>query len=244
MDDVSAAKNLIPLLDLTSLNDTDTTDSISAFCRKAETPYGHVASICVYPKFVPLVLRELNGSSKITTVINFPSGSSDLNLVSNEINRALNAGADEIDVVFPYKEFLKGKTEYCAAFLEKVRSLCPQNNTLKIILETGEYPSSRQIRQAAQLCIDAGADFIKTSTGKTKTSATPEAANTILETIKASKKDVGFKASGGIRTIDDAKKHLVLANAIMGPDWVTPAHFRIGASSLLTNLLETINKGY
>lgn len=244
MDDVSAAKNLIPLLDLTSLNDTDTTDSITAFCHKAETSYGHVASICVYPKFVPLVLRELNGISKITTVINFPSGNGDLNLVSNEINRALNAGADEIDVVFPYKEFLRGNIEYSLSFLEKARSLCPKNNTLKIILETGEYPSSRQIRQAAQLCIDTGADFIKTSTGKTKVSATPEAANAILETIKASKKNVGFKASGGIRTIEDAKPYLVLANAIMGPDWAVPANFRIGASSLLNNLLETIAKGY
>lgn len=244
MDDVSAAKNLIPLLDLTSLNDTDTTDSITAFCHKAETPFGHVASICVYPKFVPLVLRELNGVSKITTVINFPSGNGDLNLVSNEINRALNAGADEIDVVFPYKEFLRGNIEYCVSFLEKVRSLCPKNNTLKIILESGEYPSSRQIRQAAQLCIDSGADFIKTSTGKTKVSATPEAANAILETIKASKKNIGFKASGGIRTIENAKPYLVLANAIMGPDWAVPANFRIGASSLLNNLLETIAKGY
>ncbi len=244
MDDVSAAKNLIPLLDLTSLNDTDTTDSITAFCRKAQTPFGHVASVCIYPKFVPLVLRELNGAVKITTVINFPSGNNDINLVSNEIKRALNAGADEIDVVFPYREFLKENIKDCAAFLETVRNLCPQNNTLKIILETGEYPSSRQISQATQLCIEYGVDFIKTSTGKTKISATPEAANVILETIKASQKEIGFKASGGIRTIEEAKKYLILANAIMGPDWVTPEHFRIGASSLLNNLIETINKGY
>lgn len=244
MDDVSAAKILIPLLDLTSLNDSDTNESIINFCKKASTPFGHVASVCIYPKFVPLVLRELEGKTKITTVINFPTGKADSQTACKEMIRALNAGADEIDVVFPYQRFLKGEIALCQEFLQNIRENCPQNSTLKIIIESGELSTTRLIQAATQLCIDCGADFVKTSTGKSKTSATPEAANAILETIKASKQEVGFKASGGIKTLEDAKKYLVLATSIMGPDWVTPKHFRIGASSLLNSLFETIKKGY
>ena len=115
---------------------------------------------------------------------------------------------------------------------------------LKIIIESGELKSTNLIKKATQMCIDAGADFVKTSTGKTKVSATPEAANAILEVIKASGKDIGFKASGGIKTTDDAKKYLVLASVILGNHWVKQKHFRIGASSVLNDLLKTIEQGF
>ena len=131
----------------------------------------------------------------------------------------------------------------CENFVTAARELC-EGKTLKIILETGEIQNSLKIAQASQICIDAGADFIKTSTGKTKVSVTPEAANAILETIASNKNNVGFKASGGIRTIDDAKKYLVLAAEIMGQKWITPSNMRIGASSLLNNLIATIKRGY
>ena len=116
--------------------------------------------------------------------------------------------------------------------------------TTKIILETGELAKASRIAEATRLCLNKGVGFIKTSTGKTPVSATPEAANIILETIAASRRKAGFKASGGIRTIDEAKKYLTLAQTVMGSGWISPEHLRIGASSLLDNLLQTIKQGY
>ena len=114
---------------------------------------------------------------------------------------------------------MDGDIQTCIDFVALARKNCGKNRPLKIILETGELKTTRNIKQAAQLCIEGGADFIKTSTGKTPVSATPEAANVILETVASGRRNVGFKASGGIKTIDDAKKYLVLANAIMGWKW-------------------------
>lgn len=244
MDDVTAAKILVSCLDLTSLNESDNDETITALCQRASTPAGSVAAVCVYPKFVPLALQSLSGNVKIATVVNFPSGGADLAKLETEINKALKAGADEIDCVFPYRRFINGDVDNCRRYLEHARQLCGTEHALKIILETGELQTTTRIKTAAQFCIEAGADFIKTSTGKTKISATPEAANAILEVIRASKQEVGFKASGGIKTIDEAKKYLVLANSIMGPDWVNSRHFRIGASSLLTDLLATLKQGF
>ncbi len=244
MDDVIAAHTLIRLLDLTALNDGDTEYTIEDLCLKARSPYGSVAAVCVWPRFVNLAKRLLLKSDiKVATVVNFPKGENNLNSLKKEIYQALEAGANEIDAVFPYHEFLKKNYKACETFVSSARELC-EGRTLKIILETGEIQNALKIAAASKICIDGGADFIKTSTGKTKVSATPEAANVILETIAASKHNVGFKASGGIRTIDDAKKYLVLATEIMGYKWVTPANMRIGASSLLNNLITTIQRGY
>ena len=118
------------------------------------------------------------------------------------------------------------------------------SQTLKIILETGEIKSAALIAAATKFCVSHGANFIKTSTGKTETSATPEAANAILEAIASGRRNAGFKASGGIKTLEEAKKYLILANAIMGYKWISPKNFRIGASSLLNNLIEIIERGY
>lgn len=243
MDDLAAAKILIRSLDLTSLNESDTADSIENLCTRAVTPFGNAAAICIYPKFIPLALDKMSSGIRIATVVNFPEGNLNFNKLEKEIKRALASGADEIDAVFPYHDFLAGRLDECRTFLAFTRELCA-NHPLKIILETGELGSISKIKEAARLAIEGGADFVKTSTGKSKISATPEAANAILETLKASGREVGFKASGGIKTLDDAKKYLVLAASIMGPGWITPHHFRIGASSLLRSLLETIKKGY
>lgn len=244
MDDVIAAHTLIHLLDLTTLNDDDSEYTIEDLCEKARTPYGNVAAVCVWPKFVSLAKKLLHKSDiKVATVVNFPQGENNPAKLKKEIYQALDAGANEIDAVFPYHEFLNKNYAACENFVTSARELC-EGKTLKIILETGEIQNALKIAKASQICIDAGADFIKTSTGKSKISATPEAANAILETIKANKNNVGFKASGGIRTIDDAKKYLVLAAKIMGPKWITPANMRIGASSLLNNLITTIKRGY
>lgn len=243
MTDTEAAKILIRLLDLTSLNHDDTKETIKDLCRRAVTPYGATAAVCIYPEFIAAALHELKDNIKIATVVNFPDGSTDLKRLEKEVRQAIKLGADEIDAVLPYRELLSGNENFCISFLNKARELCG-DKTLKIIIESGELKSTVTIKKAARLAIESGADFVKTSTGKTPISATPEAANAILEEIKASGKDVGFKASGGIKTLEDAKKYLSLAVSIMGPDWINAKHFRIGASSVLNNLLEHLNKGY
>lgn len=243
MRDIIAAKHLIHCLDLTSLNQDDTKEVIATLCNRAITPYGNTAAICIYPEFIPAALQELKSNLKIATVVNFPDGSADFKRLEKEIKQAIKLGADEIDAVLPYQEFLNGNETLCQEFLQKARELCA-DKTLKIIIESGELKSTSNIKKATQMCIDAGADMVKTSTGKTKVSATPEAANAMLEVIKASGKKVGFKASGGIKTLEEAKKYLSLAVVIMGPDWPTPKNFRIGASSLLTDLQDRIKKGF
>ena len=243
MDDVSAAKQIISSLDLTSLNNSDTEEKIKELCLKATTPYGNVPAVCIYPQFIPFAKTILPSSIKIATVINFPSGLADLALLEKEINAAISLGADELDVVLPYKSLLAEDVDFCNQYLQLARSLCAKK-TLKIIIESGELKTIDKIKEASSLCISANVDFIKTSTGKTEISATPEAANAILETISLSNKKIGFKASGGIKTLTDAKKYLSLAQSIMGSNWINSSHFRIGASSVLTNLIETIDRGY
>ena len=151
--------------------------------------------------------------------------------------------SSDLDAVFPYKELLQGNILNSEKFGENAREFC-EGKTLKIILENGELKTTNKIIDASKISIDNGADFIKTSTGKTEISATPEAANAILETIKSYNINVGFKASGGIKTLEDAKKYLLLSHAILGPRWANAQNFRIGASSLLDDLIETIKRGY
>lgn len=243
MDNIRAAEILIKSLDLTSLNHDDTPETITDLCQRAATKYGNAAAVCIYPEYIPVALAEAPKGVKIATVVNFPEGGNNIKAVEKEINKAIKLGADEIDAVLPYKDLLAGNVALCQDFLKMCRQ-ATADKTLKIIIESGELKSTSMIKKAAQLCIDAKADFVKTSTGKTKISATPEAANAILEVIRANGGNVGFKASGGIKTTEDAKKYLTLANAILDPAWVTPARFRIGASSVLNDLLKTLEQGY
>ncbi len=243
MDNLTSAKILLSLLDLTSLNDNDNNDTITDFCRLTDTPYGFPAAICVYSQFIPVVKPLIDDKIKVATVINFPKGENDLAVLEREISSAIKLGTDELDVVMPYRELLKGQHENCMNYLTTARKLSGKK-TLKIIIESGELGNINNIKQAAAMCIEAKADFIKTSTGKTPHSASPQAANAILEVIKNHKADVGFKASGGIKTFFDAKNYLTLAQSIMGTSWVSPKHLRIGASSLLKDLIKTIEQGY
>ena len=238
------ATTALSLLDLTSLSHSDTKETIKALCDKSHSEYGNAASVCIYPEYIVYAKDFLKDTNvRITTVVNFPEGQTNLKRTISEIERATSAGADEIDAVFPYREFLAGNFQPCADFLKTCHDLC-SNKVLKIILETGEYPNSTKIREATLMALMSGADFIKTSTGKTKLSATYEAANIILETIREGKYHAGFKASGGIKTTMDAKQYLILAQTILGIQWVDVSTFRIGASSLLDDLLNTIEKGY
>ncbi len=243
MDDVSAAKILISSIDLTSLNLNDTDETIRQLCQNAFTPYGSTASVCIYPQFIPYAKNILPSDFPVATVINFPSGIADIHLLEKETEIAIKLGADELDIVFPYRTFLNNDIEFCQKYLNKARSVCG-NKTMKIIIETGELKNIPAIKKASELCIESQTDFIKTSTGKTSVSATPEAANAILETISQSGKKVGFKASGGIRTFTEAKKYLSLFQSIIGPKDANQSRFRIGASSVLADIINTIKQGY
>jgi deoxyribose-phosphate aldolase len=230
-------------VDLTSLNDTDTEVSLPALFEKAQNALGHVASVCVLPRFVGLAKAEFAGTPvRVGTVANFPAGTTALESVLIEINAALSAGADEIDVVFPYARYLAGEQTVAHDFVEACKAACGEQATLKVILETGALGATAVIEEASAAVIDAGADFIKTSTGKIAAGATPAAAiamlNVIQQTLAQNGKQVGFKASGGIREVQEAAHYLVLADERLGRAHVTPATFRIGASLLVDRLLQ------
>lgn len=230
--------DLIPLIDLTSLNADDNEASIIMLCQKAQTPLGEVASVCIYPQFVTLTVELLKKTSiKIDTVVNFPSGDSTLFDTLHQIETALSEGANEIDMVFPYRTYIEGEKNKALEFVVKAKALCKHPIVLKVIIETGELSSPILIKKITEDVIQAGADFIKTSTGKTKQGATLEAAEIILMTLKEqANTHVGLKISGGIRTVEHSLSYIQLASDIMGNHWVRPSVFRIGASQLLDEI--------
>ncbi len=239
--DPALAQRTAGLIDLTSLNDDDNESHIAAFCAKAHTPFGHVAAVCVYPQFVRLVAAEFaNSPIKTATVVNFPSGDESLETTLVEIGRAIQDGAQEIDVVFPYTRYMAGEHQYAHQFVAACKAACGTDALLKVILETGALIEPGIIAEAAYESLTAGADFIKTSTGKMAGGATPEAAVVMLLVIKhvtsQLKRRLGIKLSGGIKELAQAAQYLELADHIMGRDWVTPATFRIGASQLVDRL--------
>ena len=240
-----AARQALLLMDLTSLNDSDTDASTEALCKQAKTPYGHPAALCVYPSFIVTAKRalhahQLSDKVKIATVTNFPHGTDDIMTAARATREAVASGADEVDVVFPYQALMAGDEEAGLELVEMCHAACGGQALLKVIIESGELKEPALIKRASEIAIEGGADFIKTSTGKVETNATLEAAEIMLKAIKDSGKDVGFKASGGIKTAEDAAAYLALASDIMGPHWITPEHFRFGASSLLGNLIATL----
>ena len=234
-------------LDLTSLNDTDTDDTIRTLCQRALTPLGHVAAVCVFPEFVGVAKECLQDTDiQVATVVNFPSGNEALNDVIAEVKQALFDSADEIDVVFPYEFYLAGERDYCIDFIRQVKKACG-HRLLKVILESGAFSSMEVLAAASHDALTAGADFLKTSTGKIAEGATLEAARVMLTAIKSfdAHRVIGFKVSGGVRTTEDAAHYIQLARDIMGEDWVSARTFRIGASGLLDHLLKgTVSTGH
>lgn len=240
MSDADLALRALRLLDLTDLSDQATETGTLQLCARAVAAPGPVAAICIWPQFVKLARQTLRACPvRIATVVNFPAGGGNCSLIGSDITEAIADGADEIDLVLPWRAFLAGDVEIARDMVAEARGSCG-DRTLKVILETGEYPDQASVRAASELAIAAGADFIKTSTGKTGTSATPEAASTMLEAIKASGKPVGLKPSGGLRTLGDARSYLGLADEIMGPGWATAKTFRFGASGLYGVLADII----
>ncbi len=228
--DAAVAARALPLLDLTDLGDASTEASVAALCRDALA--GDVAAICVWPHFVPACRRALGTSAvRIATVINFPAGGEDVDATVAETRATLADGAQEIDLVLPYRALLRGDAETARAMVATVRAACGPA-CLKVILETGTLAEAATIAAASRLALEAGADFIKTSTGKSPVSATPEAAAIMLAAIRASGRPAGLKVSGGLRKVADAATYLALADRLMGPGWVSPATMRLGASSL------------
>ncbi len=232
-------KWMVHCMDLTSLNENDNLEIIKELCKLAETIHGHVAAVCVYPQFVSTAKSSLKQASiPVATVSNFPQGNQNLEDTLIEIQKALREGADEIDIVLPYEKFLTGSERFCFDYLRECRANIPTHLVLKVILETGELKDPALIRAASELAIEAGADFIKTSTGKTPIGATLEAAEIMLDAIQNQNRKVGLKISGGIRSYDQAADYCRLVESKMGVDWISSLHFRIGASSLLKDLLE------
>ena len=234
MDDLR--KKIFSLLDLTSLNANDNEDTIKDLCLKANHAPIPVAAICIYPKFLKLAKEYLKcETTHLATVINFPNGTNELAEVIHEIDFALNEGAQELDVVFPYQAFLAGEIKTVENFMLAVRQACP-NALLKVILETGAYPTAEKIYLASELCLAIGADFLKTSTGKIAQGASLEAAEVMLLAIKKQHHSAGLKISGGVRTTEQVMTYFALITELMGQDWISPQNFRIGASELYKNL--------
>ena len=242
--DETIARRALPLLDLTSLNDDDSDATINRLCARARTPFGDVAAVCVYPRFVKLCRERLAGSGvRIACVANFPTGAGTRGAVAAEAARAVADGADEVDVVLPYNALLAGDRQTPAELVAACREACGDQAWLKVILETGVLKTRDRIAEASRIAIDNGADFIKTSTGKVEPGATLDAARVMLDAIHTAlfaERRVGFKAAGGIRTLGQAAAYLGLADEIMGPGWATPATFRFGASGLLDAILQAL----
>jgi deoxyribose-phosphate aldolase len=235
------AGRLVSMIDLTSLEDNDNPAKIAGLCRDALTPIGPVAAICVYPRFVAQAKAALAGTGvRIATVIDFPRGDGTPEDVLLSTEAALKAGADEIDLVFPYGRFLADAPPPASRNIRAVREVGGYDIRLKVILEVSAYPDYDSLTQASKVAIDAGADFLKTSTGKTDKGASLEAAAIMLTVIAESGLPVGFKASGGVREVPHATGYLALAESILGEGWATPDTFRIGASSLLPKLLGAV----
>ncbi len=241
MDLHVAARQALACLDLTSLNEADSAADIEALCRRAQTEFGPVAAVCVWPRFVAQARALLPAAIKVAAVANFPAGPLDLARALADVEAIAAAGGDEVDVVLPYRALIAGQAAEVAEFLAEVRH-ASRPLTLKVIIESGELKTGELIAEATRLALMAGADFVKTSTGKSPLSATPQAAAVMLGEIAASGlPHAGFKASGGIRTVAEAQVYLQLAADKLGAAALTPQRLRFGASGLLNDILATLS---
>jgi deoxyribose-phosphate aldolase len=238
----------IRMVDLTTLEGADTPGKVRALCAKARRPdpsdpeCPSVAAVCIYPSLVATAAAELKGSgihlASVATA--FPSGQADISVKLAEVTDAVADGADEIDMVINRGAFLAGRYRQVYEEIAAVREASGDAH-LKVILETGELSTYDNVRRASWLAMLAGADFIKTSTGKVAPAATLPVTLVMLEAVRdfrdATGRTVGVKPAGGIRTTKDAIRYLVLVNETAGEDWLDPARFRLGASTLLNDLL-------
>lgn len=243
-------KFLYSCIDLTSLNTEDSKESIWRFTEDVNDFEGsrpnvpNVAAICVYPNFVSTVKEALTADMLIVaTAGGFPSSQTFIEVKIAEVSLAVADGANEVDIVINAGAFIEENLEEFCQEIEEIKSVC-RDARLKVILETGLLKTTSNIQKAAILSMYSGADFIKTSTGKGYPGATPEAVYVICRTIKEyyriHRLKIGIKVSGGIRTTEDAVKYYTIVKEVLGKEWLNPKLFRIGASSLTTNLLERL----
>ena len=242
----------IRMVDLTTLEGADTPGKVRALCAKAVRPdpsdptVPSVGAICVYNDMVKIARTELdnNGGQNIPVAAvstAFPSGRASMEVKIRDTKDALENGAAEIDMVIDRGAFLSGHLGEVFDEIKAIKEVCGERAHLKVILETGELVTLDNVRKASYLAMLAGADFIKTSTGKVAPAATAPVVLVMLEAVRDYYKEtgirIGVKPAGGIRTTKDAMKQLVLVNETAGPEWLTPSLFRIGASALLNDLL-------
>jgi deoxyribose-phosphate aldolase len=237
-----AARVALACLDLTSLNDNDDARAIDALCARALTPWGPVAAVCVWPRFVAQARAALPPEVRVAAVANFPDGALDERLALADTQAIVDAGGDEVDLVLPWRAMLEGHTTEAARLVERVRAAC-QGKRLKLIIESGELPSAEAIAQASRIGLDNGVDFLKTSTGKAVHGASLDAARVMLQAIAAQPRAVGFKAAGGIRTVVDAASYAALVEDALGTDAVGPQRVRFGASGLLGDIERVLSGG-
>jgi deoxyribose-phosphate aldolase len=242
MDDIlnpeQAARIALRCLDLTSLNDADDEAAIALLCQRAQGAYGAVAAVCVWPRLAALARSLLPPRIAVAAVANFPAGDTDIDAALRDVHEVVAAGAQEVDVVLPWRALRDGNVAAARDLLRAVRQACAELR-LKVILETGELQDEALIARASVLALDAGADMLKTSTGKTLHGASLPAAEVMLRSIvtHATARDrAGLKVSGGIRRVADALPYLTLCRSLLGASALQPSRFRIGTSSLLDDI--------
>ena len=250
---IDALHTVLSMIDLTTLEGKDSEGKVKQLCYKAShLHYKHpglpyVAAICVYPTMVPIAKKELEGTEiNVASVATaFPSGMADINAKLDEVKSVVDAGADEVDMVISRGRFLNGDYNYVSDEISQVKDACGKAH-LKVILETGELVTLDNVQLASDIAMEAGADFIKTSTGKVSPAATPPVVLTMLEAIRdfqiKTGKKIGMKPAGGIGTAKQAIQYLVMIKETLGDDWLSPNLFRFGASSLANDILMQIMK--
>ncbi|MXX61860.1 MAG: deoxyribose-phosphate aldolase [Holophagales bacterium] len=243
----------LSMIDLTTLEGADSEGKVRQLCAKALQLHAalpdlpHVAAVCVYPALVGVAKRTLKGSgiNVASVATSFPAGQAPVEIKLLEVRRAVEAGADEVDMVISRGRFLAGDFAYTADEIASVKEACGDAH-LKVILETGELGTLDAVRRASDLAMRSGADFIKTSTGKIKPAATMPVVLVMLEAIRdhylRTGEKIGMKPAGGISTAKDAIRHLVMVRETLGQDWLDPDLYRFGASSLANDVLRQIVK--
>jgi deoxyribose-phosphate aldolase len=250
---VEGLKLALSMVDLTTLEGKDTKGKVQQLCYKAIHPHdilkniSTVAAICVYPSYVRVAKNALQGSDiQVASVATaFPSGQSKLQVKLDDTKYAVEEGADEIDMVISRGEFLSGNYQYVFDEIAAVKEACGKAH-LKVILETGELDTLNNVRKASEIAMYAGADFIKTSTGKIQPAATLPVTYVMLDAIKdfylKTGKMIGMKPAGGISTSKIALQYLVMLNEVLGNKWMNKNYFRFGASSVLNDILMQLVK--
>ncbi len=253
LDPKESFRSILSLIDLTTLSGDDTDQRVLDLCAKgregltAENGIGPVAAICVYPVFTKLVSEALKGSGLKTASVagGFPSGQSPLNVRVAEVEHAIRNGADEIDMVISRGRLIQGDDDFVTEEIRQIKAACGEAH-LKVILETGELKTPELIRRASVLAINAGADFIKTSTGKVEPAATTDAFLIMLDTIKEyfelTGKMIGIKPAGGISEPDQALVYYAMVKHVLGDKWLNNKYLRIGASRLADKIFNELTK--